>query len=327
VVKIFQQNNLFAATMLLLVIFALRLYPVFYNYTPMFNTNAPLADILFKYLNSLPSYDSISVISSGILLYLQALMVNYLGNRHQILYKYSMLPALFFVVLNSIYKDQLFLTPHLISNTFIILMIYRLCFLYDYEKPTFPVFDCGAFLGLAILFNYDLILLLPFILIAITTITSFNIRYLFVALLGIFVPIYFLAAIFFMVNRFDMILLSFEASFAKTYLKAFDLSFKNNLPWLVILPISASSVVRLQYNFFKNNVKSRRLLFMMAQLLIFGVLMLFAEDAFYGFALGYGAIAGSFSIAYYFLGEKRPVLKEFLFWLLIISVVTAHFIA
>lgn len=309
------------------MVFALRLYPVFYDYSPIFNTNAPLADILFKYLNTLPSYDLISIVSSGVLLYLQALMVNYLGNRHQILYKYSMLPALFFVVLNSIYKDQLYLTPHLISNTFVILMAYRLCFLYDYEKPTFPVFDCGALLGLAILFNYDLVLLLPFILIAITTITSFNIRYLFVALLGIFVPIYFLAAIFFMVNRFDMIMLSFEASFAKAYLKAFDLSFKQNLPWLVILPISAISVIRLQYNFFKNNVKSRRLLFMMAQLLFFGALTWFAEDAFFGFATCYGAIAGSFSVAYYFLGEKRPMLKEFLFWLLVATIATAHFIS
>lgn len=326
-IRIFQQNNLFAALVLLLVVFGLRLYPVLNIYTPDFNTNAPLADLLFKYLYSLPSYEIISIVSSGILLYLQALMVNYLGNRHQILYKYSMLPALFFVVLNSIYKDQLYLTPHQVSNTFIILMAYRLCFLYDYEKPTLPVFDCGALLGLAILFNYDLVFLLPFILIAITTITSFNFRYLFVALLGIFVPIYFLAAIFFMVNKFDMIMLSVNASFAKTYLKAFDLNVQQNLPWIIIFPTSVLSVIRLQYNFFKNNVKSRRLLFMMAQLLIFGTLTLFAEDAFYGFAICYGAIAGSFSIAYYFIGEKRPLLKEFLFWLLIALVITAHFIS
>lgn len=325
--KIFKQNNIFSAITLLLVTLLVRIYPAFNFYTPTINVNAPVARLVFNFIPQLESYDVISVLTASILIYIQALLINYIGSQHNLLHKNSMLPGLFFILLNSIYKEQLYLSPQIISNTFFIWLIYRICFLYEFHKPLLLVFDCGFLLGLAALFNYDMAIYLPFILLAIVTITSFNLRYFFVAILGMLVPLYFLGVIFYLADNFLVFKTSIVDSLTKTYFNTIGFNYIQNLPWFLIIPILLLSLLRIQANYYKNKVKTRRLQLMLIILMAFSILLLFAENAFFGYAVCYIAIPISYFLGNYFLSDKRMVYRELLIWFIIGLSITGHFIS
>jgi hypothetical protein len=119
------------------------------------NINAPLAQVTFNWITTFDNYYYFSAVSASFFVFLEAWLVNHIVAKHSILNKDSFLPALFFVLLNSLYPQQLFLSPQLIGNLFVIFMFYRLCNLYEAERPLYIVLDGGLYLGLAVLFNYD----------------------------------------------------------------------------------------------------------------------------------------------------------------------------
>ncbi|MFN4084158.1 MAG: DUF6427 family protein [Bacteroidia bacterium] len=322
-----KENNLFSLFVLMAATMLLRVYPAIHDYHFQFNTNAPLSVLLFNALKQIENYDLISNLLATVIVFLQALLVNLIARQHQILYKHSYLPGLMFVIFNSIYKEQLYFTPQLLSNTFLIFLVYRLCFLYEHKNAILPVFDSGAMLGIALLFNYDLIVMLPFILLSVITLTRFKIRYIFVSIIGIITPLYFLAGLFYLFNYFDLFIETVLQSFYKTYFKAFSIKLLPNLSFLIIAPVTLLGYLGIQQNFFKNNVKTRRLIIMLILMVAFSVLTLFIEDDFFGLSLCYASIPLSYFMAYFFLGSKRTVLKEILIWIIIALVITTHFIS
>lgn len=260
-----------------------------------------------------------------LLLIIQALMINYISSSHEVLYKNTVLPGLFFVLLNSIYPEQLQLTPQLISNTFLILLFNRLCYLYESSQPLFLVFDAGMLLGVGLLFDYDLIIYLPFILISVLYMTSFNLRYWMVAILGIVVPSYFLGVLFYLTNHLNDFLVSFEYSVRKSYFNPIGITFKESLIWILIIPAFVFSTIELQANFLRNKVKSRRIQLIILVLLLFGIISVLAENQGYIFGLSFLAVSLSYLLANYFVRSSRKWLKEMLFLGMIGCMIFYHY--
>ena len=315
--NLFRQNTAFAASML--VVFALLLrVPIFvwphaYNYIE----TAPLSKTIFTFLKAAPNHLLLSNILALILLVFQALFINYIVVQHSILYKDTFLPGLFFVAINCIYPEQSELTPQLISNTFILLMFQRLCFLYESSNPLLLVLDAGMYLGLALLFNYDVAVFLPYILISVIIFTSFNFRYLAVSVIGIFTPLYFAAVIYYLSNDLEEIIAFIGQSFERKLLGAVSSGYHLYLPAIIIVPILLISTLKLQFNFFSNKVKTRRILQSMLLLFFFGVLGLIIENVNFIYALFYLSIPISIVIAYYFISDKKLLMKELLFFAII----------
>lgn len=276
----------------------------------MLDIDAPLARLIFTKLQQLPSYEIISFIGASLLVYLQALIINYTGSIHNILHKDSMFPGLFFVIISSIYKEQLFLSSQIISNTFMVILFYRICYLYDHPKPLLPVFDSGVLLGLALLFNYKLIMFLPFILMGIVVITSFNLRYIFIAIIGIITPLYFLALIFYLADSFYILEKSILDSLQQEYFNAIEITFKDHLVWLIALPLLATSLIRLQLNYFKNKVKTRRLQLLVILFLAVSIAEVITEQTFYKTAFIYLSLPLAFILGNYFLSNKKLLLRK-----------------
>ena len=315
--NLFRQNSLIAGIMLFFLHMLLRL-PVFVE-TPHYEfiQNAPLARMFFGFMATLPNAYFWGAIIASVLIFLQAVFINYIVISQGILYKDSFMPALFFVLLNSFFPQQNELTPQLISNTFILLLYQRLCYLYESKNPLLVVLDTGLYLGIGILFNYDLLLFLPFILISVVIFTSFNLRYLVISLIGISIPLYFTGIFFYVTDRFDELLTYIHQSFEHKYLKTIETDWIRLLPWVLIAPITASSIFALQQNFFRNKVKTRRIIQSTYLMLIFGVAGLFFENVNYIYAIVYLSIPLSVVMAYFFISDKRFWLKEMAFIILV----------
>lgn len=303
--------------MLFLLTVLLRI-PVFTSVPKYeFIQNAPFARLTFSFIAALPNPYFWSLAIAAVLTFLQAIFINYIVTSQGILYRESFMPALFFVLFNSLFFQQNELTPQLISNTFILLLFQRLCYLYESQNPLLVVLDAGLYLGIGILFNYDLLLFLPFILISVVIFTSFNVRYLIVSLIGILIPLYFTAVYFYTTNRFDELWIYVQQSFENKYLKTIETNWVRLLPWILVLPVTVSSIFTLQQNFFRNKVKTRRIIQSTYLMLFFGVASLFFENVNYIYAIAYLSVPLSIIVAYYFISDRRFWLKEFLFMALV----------
>ena len=319
--SLFRQNNIFAAAALFLFTIVIRLSPFFSPIHVDLNINAPLAQFIFNRVQNFDSYYFFSIIAASLLVFIQAWLINYITSEHGILYNDSFLPGLIFVTLNSLYPDQMLLTPQLLANTFIILLFQRLCRLYESEKPLYIVLDSGLYLGLASMFNYDLLVYLPFILISVIVMTSFNLRYLAVAVLGILIPIYFTAIIFFLRDNFNELLLMLEKSFNRQYVPNLKINFSQVFPWLILAPIVLFSTINMQLKYFKNRVKTRRILLDIGLMFLFSLLVVSIEDRNFIFAVTYLSVPLSIVVAYYFLSPKHLILKEIFYLLLVASAI------
>lgn len=315
--NLFRQNSLVAGIMLFFLHMLLR-FTVFVE-TPHYEfiQNAPLARMFFGFISTLPNTYFWSAVIAGVLIFLQALFINYIVISQGILYKDSLMPALFFLLLNSFFPQQNELTPQLISNTFILLLYQRLCYLYESQNPLLVVLDTGLYLGIGILFNYDLLLFLPFILISVVIFTSFNLRYLVISLIGICIPLYFTGIFFYVTDRYDELLTYIYQSFEHKYLKTIETDWVRLIPWILVLPVTVSSIIALQQNFFRNKVKTRRIIQSTYLMLLFGVAGLFFENVNYIYAIVYLSIPLSVIVAYFFISDKRFWVKELLFFTLV----------
>ncbi len=299
--------------MLFVLVVLLRL-PVFMHAPKYeFIQNAPFARLTFSFIAALPNAYLWSFIIAATLVFLQALFLNYIVSSQSILYRDTLLPALFFILFNSFFALQTELTPQLISNTFVMLLFQRLCYLYESQNPQLVVLDAGLYLGIGILFNYDLLLFLPFILVSVVIFTSFNIRYLIISLIGIMVPLYFTGIYFFVTNRYDELLLYIQQSFEHKELKTIETNWVRLIPWVILIPITASSILGLQQNFFNNKVKTRRITQSIYLMLFFGAVALFFDNVNYIYALCYLSIPLSVLVAYFFTSTNRFLLKEVAF--------------
>jgi hypothetical protein len=202
-VNLFRQNSALSALLMVIIAVLLKLPVLLWPHPYQFIQTAPLANTLV-YLPAngaqLPVFISY-IAATSLLIIIQAIFLNYIVVQHSILYRDTVLPGLMFILINSLYPQQAELTPQLISNTFIILMFQRLCFLYESPNPLLIVLDAGMYLGMALLFNYDVAVFLPYILISVVIFTSFNVRYLALSVIGIAIPLYFAAVIFYLNNQ------------------------------------------------------------------------------------------------------------------------------
>lgn len=316
--NIFRQNTLLAGILLFFLTLLLKL-PAFLELPKYeFIQNAPFARLVFTFIAALPNPYLWSLIITTTLVFLQAVFINYIVASQGILYKNTFLPGLFYTILNSLFFLQNELTPQLISTTFVLFLFQRLCYLYQSPNQLLVVLDAGLYLGVGVLFNYDLLLYLPFILISVIIFTSFNVRYLIITLIGILVPLYFMTVYFYSINRFDDFMKYTILSFGSKYLKPIETNWINLIPWAIFLPITAVSVFTLQQNFFRNKVKTRRIIQCIYLMLVFGIIGLFFENLSYMYAMSYLAVPLSIIVAYYFISNKRFWLKEALFVTLVI---------
>lgn len=316
--NLFRRNTLIAAILTILLAAALRIPEFIQPHSYRFIKSAPFSALLFNFFETLGTPGLWALIANIIFISVQAVLINYISSRHDILYKDTYMPGLMFVLLSSIFPEQTELTPQLVSNFFVMLLLLRLCYLYESSNPLLLMLDAGFYLGVGLLFNYDLIIFLPFILISVIIFTSFNLRYLIVSLLGIALPIYLTTGIFYLTDHLDELMGYVKQSFEKDILRAAIARYDYLLIFVMIIPISVVSGFNLQQNFFRNKVKTRRIIQSLALMLLFGVAGLFIENTNFAYAMYYLHVPSAIIMGYFFISEKRFLLKEAIFFLFIL---------
>jgi hypothetical protein len=295
-------------------------------YFPADSGGMPLYAAISGILGMLPVW-MLSIVA-WILVSFQGIYLNIIINTHEVLYKKSLLPGFFYIVIVSALPSCLSLHPVLFANLILMYVLDRILSLYKSGSPMHGIFDAGFFISIASLIYFPSIFIFPLVIIGLMTLLPFSLRGWIVATIGLCLPYFFTATYYFMVDRLD----DFIALFAsEIILSQPDLSLHLELPgWIIsawVIFLLAISVLKLLNNFYKNVIRTRNYQQIFLVLLILTGLSFYAADGITVWKLTFLAVPLSVLTGYYFLAVKKAWLTESLFWILAICIIWNHLIS
>ena len=200
----FRSNNplVVIGYLLYLVAFRVCLWFVPVDTAFVFEHREPLATLVTVPLQHLAqSYTVVSAVLAAALCFIQALLVNGIVNSNKIAAKKNYSAGILYILFVSLVKENLLLTPALLSLTFVILATSRLFGLTKNEKLYGDVFDVGFLLAIAGLFYFPAMLFILYGYIGLAIIRPFNYRDWTILLLGFLSPVFVVFTYYFWFDR------------------------------------------------------------------------------------------------------------------------------
>ncbi|HXH17942.1 MAG TPA: hypothetical protein VNJ07_02575 [Chitinophagales bacterium] len=197
-IKFFNVNNPTVTLFLFLYVIVLNLVlfiePAFFAVP---QTSAPFSQLFFHLTEILfnNNHYVLSVITV-IMLFVQALMLNSLMGAAKLFDTVTFVPSVVYVTAVCLFREFLFLSPALLSMTFIIPALGKTLKFFRQQRCFAEVFDMGFLTGVAGLFYKPAFLLVVLLFIALAVMRSFNWREWAIGFSG-FVSIIFLTGTFY----------------------------------------------------------------------------------------------------------------------------------
>ncbi len=285
----------------------------------------PLYDLIVRALTFIPPL--LSVFLVFLLFTSQAIHINHIINKHEVLYKQSWLPALMFIIIAGLFPPFLWIHPILFVNSLLIFVFDKLFSLYKHPTPLALAFDGAFLLSLSALFYLPTIFLFLFYILCILILRPFSWRLWAVSIMGLLLPFFFAFFYYFWNNE----LMSFyERVFVSGIKRQIDLAHIFNVKYILSVVIVGVlfilSLLKLQTNYFKNVTKSRLIQQLLVLLIPIGILsVLFSRDeSLYRYSII--VLPVSIYLAYYFLSGKKRWVMELMFLLLCAGWIYNYFV-
>lgn len=216
VVQLFKNKN-FSVLFLIFLIGILFWIKTFINSDAIFCSHSyqmPLFQAIVNWLKH-TGLLSVPVITSCILLVLQAVIINYLNQKYRIIYN-SSLHVLFFLLLVNYSPGIQCFHPLLIANFFLLLCIYYIFSAAKYNQQYSIYYKSALVLAIGSLFYFPLIFFAPLIFIGIAIFNSLQPRSFFIILLGLVTPYFFYYSLYFLVysNIYEVNTVIYNAVFS-----------------------------------------------------------------------------------------------------------------
>src|SRR6201986_4073281 len=158
----------------------------------------------------------VNIFLAAVLVFIQALLLNYLVNRYNLLGKPTFLPALMYVVASGLFTPFLVLSAPLICNFLVIWMLFKLFDLYKGDDAKSTTYDLGMIVAVGTLIYFPFIYLFLLIWIALMIFRPFNWREWVAGIFGYATIFFFLAVIYYLhdqLNQFYSIWLPLGTKF------------------------------------------------------------------------------------------------------------------
>jgi len=136
-----------------------------------------------------------------LLLYVQALMINYLVNENRLLTKQTFLPAMAYLLLTSLMPEWNYLTSPLVATTFIVWILIKLLSLYNVAGGRGQIYNTGLLLGISSYFYFPSASFLLCIILGLIILKPFRLNEVILLLMGCLTPYYFIGAYLFLKGK------------------------------------------------------------------------------------------------------------------------------
>jgi hypothetical protein len=283
--------------------------------------------ILATLVSWINQYTVLSVVVSLIMVVALALMINEMVRSHAMMRPVGYLPAYFFILLQSIYPENMLLTEYHFGNFCVFLGLILLLRLRDGYSTVLLFYSALAF-GLAILIVPDHLLILLFILACVLVFKTIVIRDVLAIVFGLVMPYYVLRSLIF-INQWDASAVS-NITTTPINMDSFGLGimgiFTKYSVYVTFLVVAIMGLLKVSGNYFSDNVEVRRSKLVVILFFVYSLLLLALHwRELKSFHL-LTAFPAAILIAYFFTGEKRYWWKELMAWGMLMALVSTLYL-
>lgn len=276
-----------------------------------------------KFMIQIPIGDSFSVhtniLLAGILVFIQAVFFNKVVNDHSLLPKPSFLPALLYITGASLFEPFLILSPVLICNFLLILIMDKLLKIGKSASALMIMFDVGVFTALGTLIYFPFVVMLLLIWLSLLLYRSFNWREWVAGLVGFLTIMFFLAVFYYWndsLGMFYRIWLPLKNKFPSV----FKINYNDYLVLVPVLVMMILAMIRLRENFFRSFISTRKAFQMLFFMFLIAILSFYTKPNFKLYHFLLCVPPGAVLLAYYFANATKRWFYESLFLILVISI-------
>lgn len=265
-----------------------------------------------------------NVFLAGVIVLIQAVLVNYMANHFNLLGKPSFLPALMYVTLTALFKPFMVLSAPLICNFLVIWMLFKLLSLYKSDDAKATAYDLGIMVAIGSIIYLPYIYLFLSIWVALIIFKPFKWREWVSGILGYATVFFFFAVFYYLNNRLGSFY-DIWAPLASKFPQRINIQYINYLVLAPVIIILVLYFFKFQQNYFRSYVQVRKSF----QLLF--IIFLIAGFSFYvktDFNLTHFllcAIPAAVFFSYYFANAGIKWFYESLYLLLLISIIYFQF--
>jgi hypothetical protein len=267
---------------------------------------------------------SVNVLLAALLVFAQALLLNHLVNHHNLLGKPTFLPALMYITLSGLFIPFLILSPPLLCNFLVIWMLFKLLSFYKSDDAKSAAYDLGMIVALGSLIYLPFIYMFLVIWIALFLFRPFNWREVLAGILG-YATIFFFLAVYYYLNDSLSGFYNIWIPLGTKFPDSINVNYYNYLVLVPVIVILVLCFIKLQQNFFKSYVQTRKSFQLLFIVFLVGALSFYIKAAFHLHHFLLCAVPASVFFSYYFLYARRRWFYESLFVLLLIGIVYFQF--
>jgi hypothetical protein len=324
-IKLFRNFNPTNIVWLAIFLFLMR---IGFAYHIPDKTGFPFAELFSRLLLPVSRQYAIppllNLFAASVIVFIQAMLVNYLANHHNLLGRSTFLPAFMYITVSGLFIPFLMLSPPLICNFLVIWMLFKILDIYKGEAAKSICYDLGMIVAVGAMIYLPFVYMFLAIWVSLAIFRPFDWREWIAGLIG-FITIFFFLAVFYYLN--DKLGDFFEIwrPLGTKFPVHFSINYYNYLVLIPVIIILVLSVFKLQQNFYKSYVHIRKSI----QLLFF--VFVIASFSFYirtDFHLDHFllcAVPVAIFVAYYFLYATARWFYESLYILLLASIIYFQF--
>lgn len=316
-----KDGGFLTAILLVLLAIGLRLPALLYLPNIAIISKPGILAGLVYWINGWPL---ISILVSLVMVVSQGFMINEVVRSHALMRPVGYLPAYFFILLQSIYLENVLVTEYHFGNFFVFLGLILLLRLRDGYSTVLLFYGALTF-GLAILIVPDHLMILLFVLACVLVFKTLVIRDVLAIVFGLVLPYYVLRSLIF-INGWDV---STVSNISTTPLNVGSLSnvfgglFARYSVFVFFLVISLFGLIKQMSSYYTDNVEVRRSKLVVILFFIYSLLLLSLHwEELKSFHL-LAAFPAAISIAFFFTGDKKYWWKEFLNLALLFALVVS----
>ncbi|NQY08884.1 MAG: hypothetical protein HRT71_05125 [Flavobacteriales bacterium] len=279
---------------------------------------------LYELIRNMLGYSYLSKILAIILIFIEALLLNRIVMSRNVYSKNSYLPSLLYVVLMSSFPSMLYLNPVLIANLILILALGKMFKIDNEEKYFSNVFDASVLVGIASLIYFPAIIFSLFIFCCLFFISRSGLREKLITIVGIALPHTFAFVYYFWIDGTENYWTDkvFNPIIDRQSFQMFDSRYY--VPLFLLFLLTFLSFKKLYRGIANSSIQTKRILSVLISFFAFSALSFLLTQSYSVEYFLFLAIPLSIYFTNYFLFTKKRWLAEFVFVLLIGTLIYNH---
>lgn len=260
-----------------------------------------------------------NVFVAGLIIYLQAVLFNRVVNNHGLLSKPGYLPALLYITSASLFMPFLILSPTLICNFLLILMLDKFLKIGKSPNAIMIMFDIGMTIAVGTLIYFPFIVMLAMLWFTLLLYRSFNWREWISGLVGFFTIFFFVGVYYYWTDSLS-VFYRIWLPLANKFPSVFTINYNDYLVLVPVFIMIVLATLQLRENFFRSFISTRKAFQMLFFMFVVSIISFYTKPDFRLYHFLLCVPPGAVLLAYYFSNAKKRWFYESLFLVLVFAI-------